>query len=261
MLVWAQLEVFDPENDFVDVAGSFNDWGGTAIVLDAIADDPEMGYTATIEDLPVGITYEFKFRINGVWDDNTAEFPYGGPARTVTIIDGENNYEFWYNDDQPTTYTVTLTIVDADGALEGAVVTFDGADYTTDVDGIVTITEVLDGTYAYSVTMDGYDTEAGDIVVDGADVEQTITLTITGIDNGMLSNLTAYPNPFSSHITITNPEKVNRVIITNLIGQQVMNVTLNGTEPINTSELAKGIYLVTFEGMNGERAVRKMVKK
>ncbi len=40
-----------------------------------------------------------------------------------------------------------------------------------------------------------------------------------------------------------------------------MNVTLNGTEPINTSELAKGIYLVTFEGMNGERAVRKMVKK
>jgi hypothetical protein len=340
MLVWAQLEVFDPENDFVDVAGSFNDWGGEPVVLTEVADDPNMAYTATIADLPVGHTFEFKFRINGVWDDATAEFPYGGPARELTIVDGENNYEFWYNDDQPTTYTVTLTIVDADGALEGAVVTFDGADYTTDVDGIVTIadvadgthaysvamdgydtatgdivvdgadveqtitltpavatytvtltvvdadgaiegatvtfdgvdyttdvdgivtiTDVADGTYAYSVAMDAYDTATGDIVVDGADVEQTITITLTGINNGLLSNLKVYPNPFSSHITITNAEKVNRVVITNLIGQIVKDVTLNGTETISTSELANGIYLVTFEGINGERAVRKMVKQ
>ncbi len=159
------------------------------------------------------------------------------------------------------TYTVTLTVVDADGAIEGATVTFDGDNYTTDVDGIVTIADVASGTYAFSIAMDGYDTEAGDIVVADADVEQTITLTITGIDNGLLSNLKVYPNPFSSHITITNAEKVNRVVITNLIGQIVKDVTLNGTETISTSKLANGIYLVTFEGINGERAVRKMVKQ
>ena len=160
------------------------------------------------------------------------------------------------------TYSVTLTINDGTDPIEGATVTFDGVDYTTNVDGIVTIADVANGrTYAYSVSMDGYDTATGNIVVDGADVEQTITLTITGIDNGLLSNLNVYPNPFSSHITITNAEKVNRVVITNLIGQIVKDVTLNGTETINTSELANGIYLVTFEGMNGERAVRKMVKQ
>ena len=160
-----------------------------------------------------------------------------------------------------TTYTVTFTVTDGDETIEGATVTFDGDEYTTDADGTVAITDVIDGTYAYSVTIDGYNTETGDIVVDGIDVEKTITLSITGINNGLFSNLKVYPNPFNKEIIITNADKVNRVVITNVNGQQVMDVSLKGTKTINTSKLTSGIYLITFEKINGDRAILKMVKK
>ncbi|MFP4289203.1 MAG: T9SS type A sorting domain-containing protein, partial [Bacteroidales bacterium] len=58
-------------------------------------------YTITIPDLYVDSVYEFKFRINGSWDNETAEFPEGGPNRSVTIAESENEYTYWYNDDLP----------------------------------------------------------------------------------------------------------------------------------------------------------------
>ncbi|TVQ94382.1 MAG: DUF4623 domain-containing protein [Bacteroidetes bacterium] len=102
MIVWEEQGIFDPAEDFVDVAGTFNEWGDEELLLSPL-DDEFLTYTITIEDLEVGETYEFKFRINGSWDDETAEFPFGGPAREVTIVDGENIHTFWYNDDEPTT--------------------------------------------------------------------------------------------------------------------------------------------------------------
>jgi hypothetical protein len=102
MAVWEELGKFDPAEDFVDVAGTFNEWGGEELILTPL-DDEFLTYTITIPDLEVGETYEFKFRINGSWSDDTAEFPGGGPNREVTIVDGANNYTFWYNDDETTT--------------------------------------------------------------------------------------------------------------------------------------------------------------
>ncbi len=100
MLVWEELGKFDPENDFVDVAGDFNSWGEEELVLSPL-DDEELTYTITIPDLYVDSVYEFKFRINGSWDNETAEFPEGGPNRSVTIAESENEYTYWYNDDLP----------------------------------------------------------------------------------------------------------------------------------------------------------------
>ena len=102
MVVWEELGIFDPAEDFVDVAGTFNDWGGEELILTPL-DDEFLTYTITIPDLEVGETYFFKFRINGSWSDDTAEFPSGGPDREVTIVDGENIHTFWYNDDETTT--------------------------------------------------------------------------------------------------------------------------------------------------------------
>jgi hypothetical protein len=102
MIVWEEQGKFDPAEDFVDVAGTFNEWGAEELVLTPL-DDEFLTYTITIPDLEVGETYFFKFRINGSWSDDTAEFPGGGPDREVTIVDGENIYTYWYNDDEPTT--------------------------------------------------------------------------------------------------------------------------------------------------------------
>ena len=149
---------------------------------------------------------------------------------------------------------------DTEGFVEGATVTFDGDDYTTDAAGEVVITDVVAGNYAYIVAKTGYETVNETVEVND-DVTVPVLLTPSGVGNNVLSNLTAYPNPFSDKISITNAEMVKQVIVTNLIGQRVMDVTLNGEETINTGNLSSGIYLVTFEGINGDRVVRKMVKQ
>ncbi len=84
---------------------------------------------------------------------------------------------------------------------------------------------------------------------------------VTNVTSEAFSNLTAYPNPFTNNITITNAENVQRVVITNLVGQQVMNVSLNGETEVNTAELSKGVYLITFVANNGDRLVKKMIKQ
>lgn len=73
-------------------------------------------------------------------------------------------------------------------------------------------------------------------------------------------NLSIYPNPFNDHIIISNAQPVRRVVITNLLGQRVMDVELNGNSTINTESLVQGMYLITLQGENGETLVRRMVK-
>lgn len=98
MSVWTDAGKFSVENDSVDVAGNFNKWGEIPIWTK----DPEGDtvYTAVViidENYPY---MEWKFRINGSWNDATAEFPYGGPARTHTATQ-DTSLTFWYNDDKP----------------------------------------------------------------------------------------------------------------------------------------------------------------
>jgi hypothetical protein len=81
-----------------------------------------------------------------------------------------------------------------------------------------------------------------------------------GISTNQFNNLKAYPNPFTTEITISDASKVDRVVVYNLIGQEVMNVKVTNNT-INTSDLSRGVYVVAFEGENGERAIRKMIKR
>lgn len=77
-----------------------------------------------------------------------------------------------------------------------------------------------------------------------------------------IADIKVFPNPFRDYITIANASSVDRVVITNIIGQTLMNLRFDGVEgQINTSNLQRGIYLIAFYGKNGERVVRKMIKE
>ncbi len=91
---------FNADTDFVDVAGSFNGWDGEAHTL-ADENGDEI-YSVEIGGFSPGNTIEFKFRINGAWDGNE-EFPGGGPNRTYTITEDDNEILVWYNDELPAT--------------------------------------------------------------------------------------------------------------------------------------------------------------
>ncbi|MCF8347519.1 MAG: T9SS type A sorting domain-containing protein [Bacteroidales bacterium] len=98
---------FDPAVDFVDVAGSFNGWDGVNSHLTMESDGI---YSITVGGLEIGTLLEFKFRINGDW--NNSEFPNGGPNRTYTVVDGTNEIMVWYNDEQPETGTMIADFED-----------------------------------------------------------------------------------------------------------------------------------------------------
>ncbi len=84
---------------------------------------------------------------------------------------------------------------------------------------------------------------------------------ISGINAEAFESIIAYPNPFSNEISISSPEKVKRIVVSNLIGQLVLDENLNGRKAVSTDQLNAGVYLITIEGFNGERVVRKMIKK
>lgn len=95
-----ELNQFDPEFDFVDVAGSFNGWGSTLTQLSD--EDQDSVYSVTLDGFTVGQTIEFKFRINGNWD-GTEEFPGGGGNRVYNVQADSNLISVWYSDEQSPT--------------------------------------------------------------------------------------------------------------------------------------------------------------
>ncbi len=69
-----------PGTDFVDVAGTFNNWEGSAHLEDT---DGDGIYSISLTDIPVFQEIEYKYRINGSW--TIGEFPDGGPNREAIV--------------------------------------------------------------------------------------------------------------------------------------------------------------------------------
>lgn len=87
---------FDPESEFVDVAGSFNGWGSTLTQLSD--ENQDSVYSVTVDGFTPGETIEYKFRINGEWNDRE-EFPGAGNNRVYTVEPEENEIYVWYNNE------------------------------------------------------------------------------------------------------------------------------------------------------------------
>jgi len=95
-----ELGNFDPDEDFVDIAGNFNSWGDD---LTKLSDpDGDEIYSVTLDGFENGQQLEYKFRMNGRWD-GTEEFPGTGNNRTFTVNKLEHNITVWYSDETPPT--------------------------------------------------------------------------------------------------------------------------------------------------------------
>lgn len=157
------------------------------------------------------------------------------------------------------TYSVTFNVVDINSnPITDAVVTFNGVEGAV---GEYTFTDVEPGVYSFSIAKDGFVTFDGSVTVTNENVTVPVTLNLVSINTNTFANFSAYPNPFSSTINLSNPSVVSRVVVTNIIGQRVMDVATNGASSIETASLPAGVYLVTFEAASGERIIRKMIKK
>ncbi len=94
-----EMGLFDPATEFVDVAGTFNGWGGDPMTPLADADGDSI-YDVTVAGFTPGETIEYKFRFNGAWDGRE-EFPGYGSNRVYTVLEDGNEILVWYDDLAP----------------------------------------------------------------------------------------------------------------------------------------------------------------
>jgi len=163
-------------------------------------------------------------------------------------------------------YSVTFNVVDSEGVLQGAEVSFNGETKITDVLGKAVFTGVVSGSKAYTVSKEGYNNEAGTVDVDSDEsvditmVKKTYTLSVSTVGQGTVTKnpdkatythgevvqLTANPDSgwnfdsWSGDLTgSTNP----------------VNITMNEDKTVaaNFSEIT---YTITFSVSDSEGAVQ-----
>jgi len=132
MNIQEQLGNFNPETDFLDVAGNFNDWGA----WDLLYDPYNTGlYTISMmfdKSLIGGSPLEFKFRINGSWSSAELDSldPRSYVLQPVDTNGNPNTFNCWYNN-------------------VGPIVPF--PPWATDlyIQGLLEVNQILTGSYLY----------------------------------------------------------------------------------------------------------------
>jgi hypothetical protein len=92
-----------------------------------------------------------------------------------------------------------------------------------------------------------------------------INLKSLSTEDSFLSKVLLYPNPFSNNIVVNaknQTEKVTKIEIFTTIGTLVKTISTNtDITTIDTSNLAKGVYLMKLSASNGKNSIQKMAKK
>jgi len=267
-----------------DFGGIYGTWNMPGSNLNNILADPNVDSVYTIAmNLPAG-TYHYKFFKNRSWD--FGEWT-GDPNRTL-IVNGDISTTVKWGV-KPVNVTLNVDM-HGSGLVAGETVYFAGnfggsygvwnapgtnlANVLTDAnaDSIYTATLVLDsvGSYAFKFFKgDGWNGGewTGDpnriITIAGDSTLNFLWGSPAGIHENQLANkVQVYPNPFSANLFINTTTEINQIIISNYIGQQVArfeNLKL-GLMSVNTSDLKKGMYLVTFFAKDGSKYTQKLIK-
>jgi len=163
--------------------------------------------------------------------------------------------------------------------------------------------EVTNGNGTLSASMDGNPVNSGDEIFVGKSIEfsatpndgyfvkewkhndvavagnttQNLTITVSGdetvavefeekeegVNMNDFSNVELFPNPVTNELIINNAEQIQRVIISNTLGQIVNEENLTGksTVVISTQNLQSGIFFITLKNFEGNEITKKIVKQ
>lgn len=209
-------------------------------------------------------TYSYKYSTHRMMEIENRDLVIAGEA--VTINDIFNLPE----DEKPTLFlNVNMSTIsefngDTDKVyVEGSfgsdkieMVTSDNMNYSTEI----SVDPNTIYTYRYSTL--------NTAEIDTREVEITLSYRViydnfemVGVNNDLFNAVKFYPNPFNNTLTIDNLDKESQVTISNVLGQTVMSITVTDSKmEINTSELNKGVYLITVLDSNNNSRTERMVK-
>jgi len=140
---------------------------GATVTLDSINETTDSNGEATFIK-PAG-SYDYDIILDG----------YETISET-TVVNGDNiSIDHTLIPLEPDEYNITFTITETDPAgntIEGATVTLEGVDNTTNENGIATFIKP-NGTYDYTVNADSYNSKSDTVIVDGDIVSESVSLT------------------------------------------------------------------------------------
>jgi hypothetical protein len=86
-----------------------------------------------------------------------------------------------------------------------------------------------------------------------------------GIEDKIMrfEEITFYPNPVNETMYIENKVGMHEIRINNMLGQEVLRMEVSGelNYRLNTSELTRGVYILSVSGENGYLGTAKFIKQ
>ncbi|WP_167615411.1 T9SS type A sorting domain-containing protein [Maribellus sediminis] len=173
-----------------------------------------------------------------------------------------------FSDDVTFTGGGTITITGMDAETPAVTITLDSSMFsgnTVTVTYDAAVSGGLDKNTTYYVNVDSAAVMGDGLVWGGIADDTTWTFTtgpefLTDVDELVTTDFKVYPNPFNSFIRIDNAEKLDRVVVTNIAGQRVLDIE-NPTYEIRTGNLVTGVYVVTLisndEIVKSERIIKR----
>lgn len=245
--------LFFEERKLIDGESPTNSLAMFQIVLD---EDGEFEKAFALHGEDISSIVEYKDAV--VLDDDIV-MVVGQSVDYVNFVEGNQFFsDHWAGfymkwDLSKEFYKIFFDVMDEEGnALENAVVTLEG---TINPFNKHSFYQIDPGTYAYSVTLEGYEAVDGYAEVIDEDILVPVIMmsTTTSISSQNAHSISLFPNPTSSAFSIISDVDIEYVIITDLSGRLV-HKQLAGTSSIQLSiqELPSGLYLVrivTEKGM------------
>lgn len=84
-------------------------------------------------------------------------------------------------------------------------------------------------------------------------------LTLATDNNSTKNTISAYPNPFSDVLTISDVKNVKSILVSDVSGRIIKNIAVQ--KEINLSDLKSGLYFVTLKMEDGSTNTIKAIKK
>ena len=158
---------------------------------------------------------------------------------------------------EPIRYELALQVLDENAKpLAGAKVTLGSTAMATDAQGMVVDT-LVPGKYAYSVELEGYIKQSGEVQLASDTLVKLVLSRATGLRGLELAPLSVYPNPTSGELWVAVPESAegtSELRVYGASGQLVLRVSMHGASAssaaaagrirIDLSGQPAGVYIV-----------------
>ncbi|TVQ07410.1 MAG: choice-of-anchor D domain-containing protein [Bacteroidetes bacterium] len=205
------------------------------------------------EGFPAG-NYLFENLEAGQYEYSIEKAGFEAAQGTAVITDEDVTEEVVL---QPLTWSVTFIVLDEENQpVTHAIITLNGNE---NLQGDYLFTGILPGTYAYTISAEGFFTVSDELTVTDEDLEQTVILPVddTSVHLHESDELKVFPNPASGFVTLTSETVLKEVVIKDMSGRIVQKIPVGDRNvTFSVDALREGYYILqvkTSEGMQQQK--------